>query len=192
MSSEHDERILKVRRSLESFGLEVESSGVPTADIYLPQARAHVSVLKNCGQKRAKSPADVQLLEVYGTDSLSLIYLRQKIYQLLMGYTLPPAESAPVQSHTPQQTEAVRRNILYAFDELAELLHEFPWKWHRDAAPAVDKKRVVGEFGDLFVFLLNVLAQADVSEAELVAGLADVQQKNFRRWREGVNRRTGG
>ena len=110
-------------------------------------------------------------------DSLERVYLFQKRYQEALGYTLGG-------------TEHMRRNVLYAFAELAELLDEIPgWKWHRPDGHAPDRERLVGEFADVFVFLLNVLVHAGVSVDELRAGVTGTLVKNLNRLEDGTNRR---
>src|SRR3972149_8434485 len=109
-------------------------------------------------------------------DSLERVYLFQQEYQTALGYETGGIEN-------------MRRNVLYAFAELAELLNEIPgWKWHRSDRRALDKKRLVDEFADVFVFLLNVLIHAGVSVEELEQGLTKTLNKNLDRLNNGTNK----
>src|SRR3990167_8857127 len=109
-------------------------------------------------------------------DSLKRVYLFQQEYQTALGYELGGVEN-------------MRRNVLYAFAELAELLNEVPgWKWHRPDDRTPDKERLVGEFADVFVFLLNVLVHAGVSVDELRTGVTSTLTKNLNRLTDGTNK----
>ncbi|KKL27102.1 hypothetical protein LCGC14_2388570, partial [marine sediment metagenome] len=145
----HAEKVAQVSRALEAVGLTVYKSGPPEADIYVSQACALVRV----GRGFPPTESSVKVLTIADVDPLSITYLRQKLYQLLMGYELPSSEGGPrLRELSEGEIEAVRRNVLYAFQELSEFLNEFPWKWHRDTKP-VDRMKVVEEFGDGVVFL---------------------------------------
>lgn len=107
-------------------------------------------------------------------DTLDYVYAFQAWYQRRLGYELGGVENA-------------RRNVLYAFKELAELLDELPWKWHRKNQPPVDRKRLVREFADLLVFSLNVLLHCGVGHRELRQGVVDTLAKNLMRLEDGTN-----
>ena len=108
------------------------------------------------------------------SDTLNDIYAFQAWYQEQLGYEIGGIENA-------------RRNVLYAFAELAELLDELPWRWHRKGQPPVDKGALVGEFADLLVFLMNVLLHCGVTDAELRRGISDTLAKNLGRLDDGTN-----
>ncbi len=180
----HADKVAQVAHALEAVGLTVYKSGPPEADIYVSQARALVRV----GRGFPPTESFAKVLTIADVDPLSITYLRQKLYQLLMGYELPSSEGGPrLKELSEGEIEAVRRNVLYAFQELSEFLNEFPWKWHREPA-SVDRMKVIEEFGDEFVFMLNALAQVGITGDELVAGLDRIQRKNFSRYFSGVNK----
>ncbi|KKM15152.1 hypothetical protein LCGC14_1698950 [marine sediment metagenome] len=180
----HAEKVAQVSRALEAVGLTVDKSGPPEADLFLPQVNALVRVCR--GYPTTPRSSSV-VLTIDDVNVMSVVYLRQKIYQLLMGYALPREGGGQFKTLSEAETEAVRRNVLYAYGELSELLSEFPWKWHREADP-VDRLKVAEEFGDLLVFLLNVLAQVGITDDEREAGLERIQRKNFTRYFSGVNK----
>ena len=92
---------------------------------------------------------------------------------------------------TPEdRIEMVRRNVLRAFTEVTELLDATPWKWHRVYdSQEIDVANLKEEFGDLFVFMLNVAAAANLEESDIVDAVSGVHAKNFARLREGINKR---
>lgn len=121
-----------------------------------------------------RGPELVREVARAGPDTLERLYEFQIWYQRRLGYEIGG-------------TEYARRNVLYAFSELAELLDELPWKWHRAYDWQVHKGRVVGEFADLLVFLLNVLLHCGVTDRELRRGIAETLVKNLGRLEDGTN-----
>jgi hypothetical protein len=117
---------------------------------------------------------------------VGMAYLAQRLYQLCLGIRL--------QRLTPdERIEMIRRNVLRAYTELTELLDATPWKWHRVYEdPCIDVQNLKEEFGDLFVFMLNVMAAAGLAESDIMEAVSFVHKKNFARLRDGINKRECG
>lgn len=148
-------------------------------DLNVPLARVYLIIDPSVPLNELSMPR-ATIITRDTTDTLGMAYLLQRVYQYLL--CSEPAIVDPV--------ELIRRSVLYAMAELGELLNATPWRWHRrypDNA-TIDVPNLIEEVGDCVVFLMNACAAAGVSELELRLGLRKVQEKNYARLAEGVNR----
>lgn len=126
---------------------------------------------------------DKELVVVRDIGFVGMVYMVQRVYQLCLGVRYRGMTEA-------ERIEHIRRNVLRMYQEIGELLEATPWKWHRVyESHAIDVSNLLEEFGDLFVFALNVLAVADLQESDIMAAVHNVHLKNFTRLREGTNQK---
>ena len=161
------------------------------AQLYVVEARCFVAILPDGPQLLEVSKTDGRVLSVNEDSELALNYLVQRLYQLILGYNLPPEShgKAYQEDRVPSDAdlEGFRRNIMYLYGEVEELRNEVSWKWHRRNTKPVNRLSATMEVGDLYVFAMNALAHLGVPDYELVKACTLVQDKNYDRWRNGTN-----
>ena len=123
--------------------------------------------------ERERLPQSVYQFEKTG--QLSDLYAFQHVYQIALGYEVPGG------------LEPARRNVLYSFMELAELLNELPWKWHREYLTEPSLDALAEEFADTLVFQMNILLHMGVTAAGLHRAVVSVLKKNVERLEAGTN-----
>ena len=97
------------------------------------------------------------------TDHLGAMMRRQSAYMLEMLDGCPPAD-LPLE----MRADFVRAQSIGLIAELVEALDEFRWKpWGNHEGEFVDRNAFVGELRDAMQFLMNLMAVADVTAAEL-------------------------
>lgn len=168
------------------------SAGGFIPDFWIDEAACYLEVKgyehANAAEKLAafRQEYPYELVVVRDINWLGMAYMVQRLYQLCLGVRY--------RELTPEdRLEQIRRNVLRAYQEIGELLEATPWKWHRVYENhEIDTPNLLEEFGDLFVFMLNIIAVVGLRESDVMAAVHDVHLKNFERLREGVNQKEMG
>jgi len=194
----HSSWEVKVARVFDDLGLtwtyEPElfrtSAGGYVPDFWIEEAQCFVEVkgyatayaLGKLTAFVAENP-DKELLVIRDIGFIGMVFMVQRIYQLCLGIKYNGLTDA-------MRVEHIRRNVLRMYQEVGELLEAAPWKWHRVYDnDDINVGNLAEEFGDLFVFALNVLAVAGLQESDIMDAVHAVHLKNFARLREGTNKK---
>jgi NTP pyrophosphatase (non-canonical NTP hydrolase) len=110
-------------------------------------------------------------------DTLRVLFKFQRAYQRRLG-------CADVIS-----MDHARRNVLYAYAELGEILNAIPdWRWHRSPTGAPpDVEMIAEEAVDLLVFVINIMIHSGTTIDDFHGAVAEVLKKNIKRIESGKN-----
>lgn len=162
------------------------SLGLYTPDFYLPLFDVYVEVkgywyedaIRKVRAFEDENP-EITLFICRDAGPFGKLYLSQRLLEKGYGHDVTKMDDA-------ERIEYFRDQMLMLYNELAEIMQEFPWKAHKTyTTNTVNRKKFLEEWVDGFVFLINSLAALNADEQEVIESIGSVEIKNFLRQQKG-------